>query len=364
MEDTQEVKELLTKYNTGGQAGRQKYYEMLFKRNPNKLLTSMMALLENEIENYSFDCESNEASYLFSLLEVLPDTINNNNNLLRQSIVLSLDKLIMDVDRLLHMNEENINYRYKMLQRIRIKLGDRKLKLSNDIPFDYNSSKEDFISYLIFQEKNIHYVSNAIKDDPYIVNITDKKNTPLIINVLKAYLRALDKYTRYKNLGPIDDLIYYKDVIKLLINSEKISLNNEDKRKLMTKLSDHLKNTNYEVIRQKEKHTYFINCIIMMLLGKDEEDNLDSLNYEYEVHETFKQTHQLEANRIYILHDNLKGKTNKQRIYTFDGEGAKEIDDALKKNSIINALEKFEELKQVDTRNVSRRNNYESDHCC
>ena len=324
---TEEVKELLKKYYNEPE-NREKYISTIFKRNKNKLLIAMLNILEEEINNYSFDESDESPLYLVSLLEVLPKTISDYP-LLIQNVTTSLNGIHREINEKLHINEKNRNTRYKLLEYIRIKLDDRILEISNESPVDYDACKEDYISYLIFQVKNINFIEKAIEEYPYIVNIKDKKNVPLINRVLKVYLRAVDKYTKDKDLGPIDDLIYYKRILKMLITSDKISLNDEDKKALTKTLSDHLAKADHDVIRQKEKHTYFVNSIIMMLYGKDEENDLKNLNYEYEVHDTFKATHELEAERIRFINSNIKGKKSKKKIYTFDGEGAFELDDAL-----------------------------------
>jgi len=319
---------LLYKYNPDY---REEYYVKLFSRNKNKVLMAFLELFDDEINHFSYD-GTEDLTYLFTLLELLPDLIRNNE-LLQQTTINRFTVLHREINDLIHVKPSDVNNkqnnRYKLLKNILFKMEDTILKFYYEIPPDYDSSKEEFISYLIFRSKNIHYFENAIEEFPYIVNIKDENDVPLIDKVIDAYLGEIDKYISNTNLGPIDDLIYYKKILKLMIKSDKIALNDEDKQKLIDKLNNHLKNGKYAVVRQKEKHTYFINSIIMMLLGVEEENDLINLNYEYEVHDTFKATHDLEAKRIYILNKDLQGKRKRRKIYTFDSEGAFELDDAL-----------------------------------
>ena len=323
----EEVKNLLRYYKNNPDY-RDEYYCRIFTRNKNKLLIAMLNLFDEEINNLTFDGKTDELTYLFSIIDLLPDVIDKNI-IFQQTVTNRFNVVHREINDLLHKNEGSKNNRYKLLENLRNKIEDIILTYSNQLPIDYDPTKEDFISYLIFQEKNINYIENAIKEFPYIVNIKDKNDETLINRVLKVYLRAINKYTKEKNLGPLDDLIYYKKILTILIKSPKIALNEEDINEMIKKLSDHLSESNHDVLRQKEKHTYFVNSIIMLLLGQDEENDLENLNYEYEVHDTFKATHELEAKRIYVLNKHVDGKRKKKRIYTFDGEGAFELDDAL-----------------------------------
>ena len=106
-------------------------------------------------------------------------------------------------------------------------------------------------------------------------------------------------------------------------------MNDEDKKNILINLQSQLSNFKYDVTRQKEKYTYFINVLMMLIMDKKEIESVENLNYEYEVHDKFKATHELEAKRIYILNKDITMPKQKRHIYTFDGEDAKELDDAL-----------------------------------
>ena len=325
-----DVKRLLLIYKNNPDY-REEYYDRLFSRNRNKLLFAMLDLLEEEINNFVFD-GNNNLTYLFTLLELLPDVIRGNK-ILQQTTINRFTDIHRSINEMIHVRPKEMSKkehnRYKLLKNILFKMEDTILKFTYEIPADYDPMKEEFISYLIFKGKNINHVVNAFEEFPYIVNIKDDNELPLINRVLDEYLKSLDEYIANTNLGPIDDLIYYKKILNIMLSSQKLALSEDDKEELIDKLNEHLEDRTYDVVRQKEKHEYFINAIIMELMGIDEENTLENLNYEYEVHDSFKATHNLEAKKIYILNKDLQGKRKNRKIYSFDGEGAHELDDAL-----------------------------------
>ena len=326
----EDVKKLLLiyKYNPDY---RDELYDRLFSRNRNKLLIAMLDSFEQEISNFSYDGE-NDITYLFTLFELLPDVIKRNQ-FLQQTTINRFTDIHRNINDLIHTKPTNLTRdetkRYKLLKNILFKMEDTILKFHYEIPDDYDPTKGDYISYIIFKTKNLNHFRNAIDEFPYIINIKLKDEIPLINKVLEEYLKALDKYVSDINLGPIDDLIYYKKVFSMIMKSPKLALNDEDKEVLLNMLKDYTNNKDLSVVRQREKLSYFVNSIMLTVLGEEEDNSLTNLNYEYEVHDSFKASHDIEAKKIYVLNKELQGKRKRRKIYTFDGEGAYELDDGL-----------------------------------
>lgn len=332
MEDyySENLKEQLFLYKFNPEK-RDELYDVIMLRNKNKLFRSMLEMFEEDVDNFKYDSNTN-ILYIFALLDLIPDVIGNNKYL-QQTCSYKFTEIHGKLKDIIHSKPENLNKEetgnYKTIKNILSKLENTIIKLEWDIPQDYDPNKEEFISYIIFNSKNLNILENSVKQFPHIVNTRDEQETPLLFKVLDKYIESLNIYASNPNLGPIDDLIYYKKVIKILLSSEKLSINDEDKKNILIKLQNELKNFKYDVTRQKEKYTYFINSVLMMILGEEETNTISNLNYEYEVHEDFKATHNLEAKRIYILNKNIVQPKQKRHIYSFDGEDAKELDDAL-----------------------------------
>ena len=326
----EDVKRLLLIYKNNPDY-REEYYDKLFSRKRNKLLFAMLDVFEKEISNFSYDGD-NDLTFLFSLFELLPDVIKKNQ-FLQQTTINRFTDIHRTINEVIHVKPTNLNKeqtkRYKLIKNILYKMEDTILKFHYEIPDDYDPTKGEFISYIMFKSKNLNHFNLAIEEFPYIVNMKDNHDYPIVYKVLDNYIEALDKYVSNVNLGPIDDLIYYKKLFSKIMHSPKLALNDEDKEILLNKLKDYIKSKDLSIVRQKEKLSYFTNSIMLTIMGEEEDESLTNINYEYEIHDKFKAAHDIEAKRIYILNKDLEGKRKSRKIYTFDGEGAYELDDGL-----------------------------------
>lgn len=300
----------------------------------NKKTTSetLVDILEENINEFSFNSKE-DITYLFNIFDILEEFLINNQNLQSSlsdrffSIHNSIKMIIKDRPKNMNKEEER---RYKLLKNILNKMENSMLIIYCDSPTDYDPNKEEYISYIIFKSKNYNYFEAALNRFPYIVNSINKDEVPLVERVLKAYLEALDIYLSKENLGPIDDLIYFDKVLTDILQSEKININDYTRKKMLEKVKDYAKSKNFTSNRLKEKLSFFTNSIINTISGIPNDLTIDYLSYKYEIHTKFKEAHNLEAKNIYIHQSKIElPVTNTRKIYTFDGEGAKELDDGI-----------------------------------
>ena len=300
------------------------------KKASHKMTTSMLELLDDEISTFTFD-DDRDVTYLFVLLDFLPFLVQDKKFMLRT--VKELKTVHKKMKDLIHARPldmpPDVLSKYKILKNLIAKLEDTSLKFYTNLPEDYDSTKEEYISYLIFKSKNIAFYNLALEKFPYIINSKDKDGTPLVDRVMEAYLEALDKYLADINLGPIDDLIYFNKIFKSIILNPKLKLTNEDEQRLLNRIKEYVSSKNYDSNRLNEKLTYFANNLFFLIKTKAENITPKSLNYEYEVHDEFKAANLSEANKIYILKRNMRGVGTPVKIYTYDGEGACELDDGV-----------------------------------
>lgn len=300
----------------------------------NKKTTSevLVDILEENINEFNFNSKE-DITYLFNIFDILEEFLINNQNLQSPlsdrfySIHNSIKMIIQDRPKNMNKEEER---RYKLLKNILNKMENSMLIIYCDSPTDYDPNKEEYISYIIFKSKNYNYFEAALTRFPYMVNSINKEEVPLVERVLIAYLEALDIYLSKENLGPIDDLIYYDKVLTDILESEKININDYTRKNMLEKVKDYAKSKNYTSNRLKEKLSFFTNSIINTISGIPNDLTIEYLSYKYEIHTKFKEAHDLEAKNIYIHHNNIELPiTNSRKIYTFDGNGAKELDDGL-----------------------------------
>jgi exoribonuclease II len=163
-----------------------------------------------------------------------------------------------------------------------------------------------------------------------MANSVNKKGIPLIEVVLTKYLEALHDYISKPNLGPLDDLIYYDKVLTTILESDKFNISEVEKELLLNKIIKFRENhSRLTSQRAKEKLYFYTNSAFIKLNGDKEEETYSYLNYKYEVHDVFKEAHKSEAKQIYIANQKIEEPKYNKPIYTFDGEGACEIDDGL-----------------------------------
>ncbi len=303
----------------------------LLKLKKTKAAVVMADLLEHEMLDFDYS-KHYDISYLNNMFDILTKFLEGDNNL--QSLLYDKFTYIHNIIKnILHskLQEWTVNsYKnYKDLKALINNMENAMLRIYYNNPTDYDPNKEAFIQYIIFDLKYIKFFEHACETFPHIVNCTNNEGIPLIEMVLDKYLNGLEKYLEMPNLGPLDDVIYYGKVIKIIMESKKVKIDDNTKKVLLEKIKSFAQSKNYDDNRHKEKLSFFINDITNTMLGISYPETDRYLDYKYEIHQTFKEAHELEASTIYINNQNQKGQPIKKTIYTFDGEDAKEIDDAL-----------------------------------
>lgn len=303
----------------------------LYSMSPNKAAISLVRILKEDIGNFDYN-NKDYPLYLMDIFDILYNFIKDSRPLQIQ-FHNEFTYIHNDIRKLLHAKpkeetEENLN-NYELLRNIINKMENTMLRLDYGNPVEYDPNKEEFISYIIFKLKYINIFSATCEKFPHIVNSSDKDGIPLAEKVLNAYLDALESYLSKENLGPIDDLIYFDKVLKIILNSKKVKIDNFNRTIMLEKVKAFCESHTYTGIIHKEKLSFFINDILNTLSGDESKVTLDYLSYKYEIHNQFKEAHNLEAERIHKQNKNIGRATTRRKIYTFDGEGAKELDDGL-----------------------------------
>jgi len=305
----------------------------LLKHNKNKVSNAIVELLQDEVLNFNINEES-DYEYLYIAFEILVDNLRNTKEMQIQ-LYDRFTYIHNEMRNILHIiPKEGLNEKQRSkigtLHKLINKMEDTMLRIYYNSPIEYDPSKEEYIYYIIFDLKNINFFRQACEKFPHMVNSLNKKGIPLIEVVLNEYLKSLNDYISKPNLGPLDNLIYFDKVFTTILEAEKFNITDEERDFLLNKISKY-RETHKNLVSQraKEKLYFYTNSAFIKLNGDKEEENINYLNYKYEVHDVFKEAHKSEAKQIYIANQNIKEPNYKKPIYTFDGEGACEIDDGL-----------------------------------
>ena len=296
-----------------------------------KAVIALADILEHEMLAFRYNKE-HDISYINNMFNVLIILLDKEDCL--QTMLYDKFTYIHNIIKnILHSRPQEMGpiekKNFEDLKQIIINMENTMLRIYYNNPTDYDPRKEAFIQYIIFDLKYINFFEHACETFPHIVNCTNHRGVPLIEQVLDKYLDGLEKYLEKPNLGPLDDVIYYGKVIKIIMNSEKVKIDDNTKRALLSRIRKYAASKHFEDSRHKEKLSFFINEITNTISGIDYPETEKYTDYKYEIHKDFKEAHYFEAHTLYVNYQHLGGKPTKRNIYTFDGEGAKEIDDAL-----------------------------------
>ena len=129
------------------------------------IVKGLLELFEDEINNYSYE-HPKDLSYLIELLELIPYLVSNNRNYKKQ-LITEFEKDHKKIRAIIHSRPETMNkyqgISYSILKNVLLKLEDTELKCYSKMPSEYDFSKEEYISYIIFKSKNIDFYELALK---------------------------------------------------------------------------------------------------------------------------------------------------------------------------------------------------------
>ena len=292
----------------------------------------LLDLIEYKVDHFKYN-DTYDYNYLLKIFDYFPYyfQVNFKN---KKEFYLRVKTIRNKVKNLLIQKPGNISKSSKNFQFLK-NLIDHLETVSLSFLYDYidryDGSKYDFINFLVFDVKRISLFYDAINRFPYIVNFETKNGDSLINNVIKKYILEIEKYTSGKELNGLDDVIYYDEVLKLLLNSSKLIFNVADRQKWLSYINNLINNIdsfNHNSLT-KQKYVFFLNDLSYKL-RKINNNNLEYLKYKYDIKENFNQSINMECLRILEnVYHNDKRKLIDDMVITIDCHDSHEIDDAL-----------------------------------
>ena len=284
-------------------------------------------LLNYEIIHF---CPKRDYSYLLKIVPHLYKAKTENKDFQKkfynsvQTLRVRIKKILFET----RLKKENY-HNYRILKKILGKLDIFSLSLAEAIDYKYTENKTELIYYLIFSIKNIDVLQKLIKENPHLVNFLDIRAYNLLNKVIKAYIAAVRKHVE-KKLDYLDEVIYFDQVLEVLIAHEKKHLFSGDCRELANLFAKEI--TAYQGVN-KERYVYFLQKWQLFFMTLVDNKNVDKeapsfkeLCYIYMIRNDFS-VPVLNESKLIIANEKLERKDFKTTIYTIDGEGAKELDD-------------------------------------
>ena len=291
----------------------------------------LLDLLEYDILHF------HEKGHYFYLLQVLTllsekvDTIAFDTALYEriQNIRVNIKKILLNKK----MKEKN-RATYSLLKKILGKIEILSLTCNDFIDHKYDGSKMELLYYLLFSIKNVDVLENLIQQKPHLINLLDKKAYQLFLKVLDKYLEALRQHVS-NHLKYFDDVLYYDEVLQVLLKYEGSHLSIGDYRCVIQKLDNAIEmymgeNQERYLFFIHKWETYFLNKMHEILCTKSlvlSASSLDEICYEFMVPKEFSLPVLQASTVCYLKNKKNLHKRKLPKIYTVDGLKTKVIDD-------------------------------------
>lgn len=293
-------------------------FEILNKYNKNSMEMIFLSLFEEEMNDFNYE---NDIDYLDNIIKLLPKYINNKKMVHER--LENIHQLIKTYLVQKPGNIEKTNHNYKLLKNIINNIELIQMSILYDYNLEYEESKYKLIDYIVFEMKNPGIFKDAIRRFPYLVNYFDENDKKIIVNVIEKYIDSVINYT--KETG-IDDILYYDEIMDSIMSSPKFIFDIIDKQTVLKNIKQEIKN----VKKEKNRKVFYLNSLIEKITGNEDKNTYDYLEYKYNIPTTFNIAIKSEVKSIINNYTMAKDRrVIDDYILTFDGEGAKEIDDAL-----------------------------------
>lgn len=291
------------------------------------IIKSLVLYLQNKIDNYDY-IEDN--TVLLKAFYFIRDILNCGHLLNRGMIKEKLTNIQISIhDRLItkpgQISKKNVNYkRLKYLMRLVETLN---IQLEFDIGQDYEGNDFSFISYIIFDLKNISFLKRALAKVPDFANAVGEDNKSIYYHIASKYLNELEESPQNEST-----FHFLEKVIGIIETSPKHNLRSQEVKDLLTRIYTVLGHVNIDdPYYQKKKNRL---GILSQMISKHQKKctTFEDLLNKYHLSYSFPDYVQYEFDRYkqIITPTNFKDhKTFEEYIISIDGIGAKELDDAL-----------------------------------
>ncbi len=288
--------------------------------NPDNLINIIFKAVNEEIDNIN---EHKALDRVVEILKYIEIAIGNNDNINRKIVNRKVTKLIEKLSRVLDekklTNIDKINNEFNKVQKELEKI----IELCNE----KETKQYNFINYLIEGTKDIEYLEFTLKKMPALVNVTDKDQVPLFRNLVKSYLKNLNEDNE-------ENILYYRNLITLIMSQKCFSLSEIEKRKVLEEIYKCINKMSFNKKSQKKNYTKLeMLKEFADVIKSTEEKKLDideiASKYNIEINFSDRLIEESHLNKVPMIGQMTDREEVKDYIISIDGESAVEIDDAL-----------------------------------
>lgn len=191
--------------------------------------------------------------------------------------------------------------------------------------FNTETKQYDVINHLVNVIKDISIIERAFNSYSSLVNAKDKEESCLFQNIVIKYMNSIGS-------GNDEDVLYYSNLLSLIMGQKNFRLSDKDKKKCLEIIYTAINKMSCGKSNKKKNiiHRDFLSNLVDSIKGEEKEIKIDELSKKYNISISFNP-------EIISQVSSVKTKTGTitDRIVvddyaiTIDKAGAVEIDDAL-----------------------------------
>ncbi|MBQ9019392.1 MAG: RNB domain-containing ribonuclease [Bacilli bacterium] len=296
-------------------------YASKSEKQANELIDILFNVVNDFLDNYNgVDSLDKERDLLVCISNVMLNSSDVNRGIVaRRSHKLDY--------KLSHLLEENKN---KIIDKDNAYTEIEKTRLAVTALEDQTVATEtkqyDFVNYLVDAIKNIAYLEYSFNKMPSLVNAKDKEEICLFQNIVMKYMDSV-------RIGNEEDILYYSNLLSLIMSQKNFELSPKDKRKCLEVIYTGIDRLSVKKKIKKRNgfHIDFLNKLVDSIKGNDDKEiKIDELANKYNISVIFNSEIMCQLGtlktKIGMMEDRI---VVDDYTITIDKESAIEIDDAL-----------------------------------
>ena len=293
------------------------------EKDPNGSINTIFTIISEELENVT---GLERLDRVENILKCVKTIITNVEDVNRKIILRKVNKLYEKIERIKIENRKkfkNANQAIHELDKLQLFLEE----LEKDTE-KRDTKQFDFISYLICTVRNLAYIDYTFKKMPSLMNAKDKNQKSLFQNLVKKYIDGVQEEEE-------DDILYYSNLIALVLSKKDLTLTQQEKRDAIDSLNTSINKLSIDKKRAKKNKTKidWLTSLMDTIKGSDDKDvkKIDILAGKYNINVFFDEPL---IEKAKLVKKSKEGTMTDRKvvddyIITIDGDNAKEIDDAL-----------------------------------
>lgn len=292
-------------------------------RDANATINTIFSIASEAID----DVTGNETlDKLIRVLNTVTTIISNVEDVNRKIVTRKIQKLYEKIERVKVENKKkfkNVEGAIYQLDRVQ-----ETLENLNSETEKKDTKQFDFISGLINTVKNLTYIDYTLKKVPSLMNAKDKNQKPLIHHLVNKYIKSVVEEND-------DDILYYNNLIALVLSKKSLTLTPQDRRETIDILNNAISKLVIDKKRAKANKykINWLNSMIDVIKGSENKDikKIEILANKYNISVFFDEEL---IEKAKLVQEPKEGTMTDREviddyIITIDKENAKEIDDAL-----------------------------------